>query len=145
MKFAMLLLTGLLAGCAGGQQPFLQVQLCLADAADRARFIEVMQSVSESHHMRYYDQSAMTQKQLATLEQAPDYPVFNIGAHDETGVGWGGGNLGLSAFEMSIGFSEGSNPAAGHAFAKDVIRRLSSKWTVYEVPSNRGALPRCRK
>lgn len=140
----LLLLTGLLTGCAGGQQPFRQVQLCLADAADTARFIEVMQSVSESHHMQYRDRSVDTQKELVTLQQAPDYSVLNIGAHDAAGVGWGAGNLGLSAYEMSIGFIEGTNPAAGHAFAEDVIRRLSSKWTVYEVPSNRGALPRCQ-
>ena len=140
-----LFLTGLLTGCVGGQRPFLEVQLCLADAADTARFIEVMQSVSESHHMQYHDRSAITQKELVTLQQAPQYSVFNISAHDTAGVGWGGGNLGLSAYEMSIGFSEGTNPAAGHAFAEEVIRRLSSKWTVYEVPSNRGALPGCRK
>ena len=95
--------------------------------------------------MDYQDRSAVTQKELVTLEQAPDYPVLNISAHDAAGVGWGGGNLGLSAYEMSIGFSEGTNPAAGHAFAEDVIQRLGTKWTVYEVPSNRGALPRCRK
>ncbi|UHQ19728.1 hypothetical protein LVB87_00730 [Lysobacter sp. KIS68-7] len=141
----LLLLAGLLTGCAGGQKPFRQVQLCLADAADTARFIEVMQSVSESHHMEYHDVSTTSQKQLVTLKQAPGYPVLNISAHDEAGVGWGAGNLRLSAYDMTVGFSEGTNPVAAHAFAEDVIRRLSAKWTVYEVPSTRGALPRCGK
>lgn len=140
-----LFLTGLLAACSGGQRSLLQVQLCFANAEDMAHFVEVMRSVSESNHMQYRDRSAVTRKELATLQQSPGYSVLNVSAHDAAGVGWAGGNLGLSAYEVSIGFTEGTNPAAGHAFAEDVIRRLSSRWAVYKVPSNRGALPRCRK
>jgi hypothetical protein len=140
-----LVLTGLLTGCVGGQRPFLQVQLCLDDAADAARFIDLMQSVSESHRMRYVDRSALTQKELIQLKKAPGYQVVDVGAWDEQGVGWGAGNVGLSAYEMSIGFSEGTSPSSAHAFAEEVIQRMSSKWKVYTVPSNRGALPRCRR
>lgn len=134
------LVLGMLPACAG-QGPFLMVQVCLQDHRGVTSFEEIMKSISQSQHMEYGDRSAASQKELTELGASPDYKLINIGAVRSDGVGWGGGNLGLSAYQVAIGFSAGSNPVAAHRFANLVVDLLKQRWHVYVVPAGGGALP----
>lgn len=103
--------------------------------------MDMMKAISRSQHMRFVDGSAATENDLLSLKASPHYRLINIGADREDGMGWGAGNLGLSAYEVAIGFSVGSNPAEAHRFADMVVGTLKQKWQVYVVPPGRGALP----
>lgn len=131
---------GMLSGCVG-KQPFLEVQLCLHDEQNLELFVGTMKSISQSQGMDYVDRSAASQSELTALNASPNYSLINISAFRKDNVGWGAGNLGLSAYEIGLGFSEGTNPAEAHRFADMVVATLKKKWTVYVVPSGRGALP----
>lgn len=49
--------------------------------------------------------------------------------------------MGLSAYEVAIGFSEGENSKRAHKFADAVVETLSKNWKIFVVPPNRGAMP----
>lgn len=139
--FAVLLFSLILfSGCAG-KRPFLMVQLCLKNGQNVAKFTEMMKSISQSQHMEFTDGRVATQKDLIKRKVRLNYPLIYIGAYRKDGVGWEGGNLGLSAYEVALGFSEGSNPAGAHQFADLVVGELKRQWLVYVVPPSRGALP----
>ena len=126
-----------------GKGPFQQVQLCLHDRASTDLFIQIMKEISLAHGMKFTDRSIETNRELTTLNVKPNYEVMNISGIGKDGVSWGAGNTGLSEFEVSIGFGEGSNPSGAHAFANAVIDALEQRWDIYRVPENQGAFPRC--
>ena len=132
---------GMLSGCTAHQDTFLTVQLCLHDEQNLVSFIHIMKSTSQSQGMDYGDRSAATQRELTTLNVNPNYKVINIAAENKDGVGWAAGNLGLSAYEVAVAFSEGTNPTEAYRFADMVVATLKQKWPVYVVPNSRGALP----
>lgn len=134
----------LLIGCSG-RHPFLTVQLCLGDQSGVEKFIEYMREASELSQMKYIDRSEISQNELARLEVSPKYRIVNISAKDKSGTGWGASNFGLSAYEIVIGFSEGSDPEHARIFASKVIEQLQAEWDVHTVPSDRGAMPICPK
>jgi hypothetical protein len=136
----LLFLLSLFSGCAG-KRPFLTVQLCLHNKQNVAVFTEMMKSISQSQHMEFTDGGVTTQKDLIKLKVSPNYSLIYMGANRKDGVGWEGGNLGLSAYEVALGFSEGSNPADAHRFSDLVISELKKRWPVYVVPLGHGALP----
>lgn len=129
-----------LPGCAG-QHPFRMAQLCLRDEQGVAAFTGAMKEIAESENMEFVDGGAATQKDLRRLHASPDYRLVYLGIKGPDGMGLEAGNLGLSAYEVAIGFSTGSNPAAAHRFAERVIGTLGKRWKVYGVPAGRGALP----
>jgi hypothetical protein len=131
-----------LPGCAG-KGPFQQIQLCSHDQTSTNLFIQMMKEISVAHGMKFTDRSTETNRELTALKVKPNYEVMNIGAVRHDAVSWGAGNTGLSEFEVSIGFGQGSNPSAAHEFANTVIGALEKKWHVYHVPQNKGAFPRC--
>ena len=131
-----------LPGCIG-KGPFQQIQLCLHDRASTHLFIETMKEMSVAHGMRFIDRSADTSRELTALNANPNYTVMNISGIGDDGIGWAAGNTGLSEFEVSIGFSEGSNPSAAHEFANAVVKTLEKTWHIYHVPKNQGVSPRC--
>lgn len=133
-------LVGILSGCTG-KGPFRMVQLCLHDEQNVALFKDTMKSLSKSHGMNYVDRSAASQRESIALKLKQAYPLINIGGIGKDGTSWGAGNGGLPAYEVGLGFTEGSNPAAAHRFADMVIRELKQKWPVDVLPPGRGAFP----
>jgi hypothetical protein len=115
------------------------VQLCLRDQQNVFLFKNVVRSIAQSEHMKFIDGSTMTQKDLNTLKVGPKFPLVYIGVDGADGVGMEGGNLGLSAYEVALGFSEGSNSVAAHRFADTVVGELKKRWPVFVVPRDRGA------
>ncbi|TBR36723.1 hypothetical protein EYV96_12455 [Dyella terrae] len=104
-------------------------------------FLSTMKEIAHSEKMSFVDRSKETQADLVRLKKDPGYRLINIGVEREDGVGLSAGNLGLSQYEVAIGFSEGSNPAQAHQFADLVVETLKRKWDIHVVPSDRGALP----
>lgn len=105
-----------------------------------------MQSIAQSEHMTFIDNSAATQKDLESVDHTLEKlhqtsPVINIGVEREDRTGLGAGNLGLSTYEVAVGFSEGSNPSEAHRFADMVVKRLGELWHVETVPAGTGARP----
>lgn len=140
----LLCLLSLLSGC--GKRGF-QVQVCLGDEQNVAVFKDMMKSIARSQHMKYIDGSAATQKYLTVIKANPDYRLINIGLEGKDDLYMDATNLGLSAYEVSVGFAQGTNHAEVHRFADTVVSALKTKWHVYSVPPDRGAFPlaACRK
>lgn len=142
----MVLLLALLSGCTG-RRAFLTVQLCLGGEQDVVRLVDMMKSVAKAQGMDFVDGSERTQRELADLRVAPKYKLIFFGVEQDGGMGVLVGNSGLSAYEVSMGFTDGADPIAAHRFANLVVGKLKQRWTVYVVPAGRGALPlaACRK
>lgn len=132
-------LLSILGGCSG-QHPSRMIQLCLGDEQGVAAFKDAMRSVARAKDMEFVDGSASTEKDLSTLGQHPGYELIYIGVSGKNGIGLEAGNLGLSAHEVAIGFSEGTDKARAQEFEDAVIQALDRRWQVHAVPPNQGAL-----
>lgn len=131
-------------GCRGGEESFLQVQFCLTEKAGAAKFKQVLQEIARDEGMEFGDRSAETQAELQSMGDAvpPEVrrslPVINVSVRRGE-VGLGGGNTGLGANQVSIGF--GPDTAAGRGFANRAVKRLQHTWKLVRVPNDRGAFP----
>lgn len=141
ISVALILLLGASSGCTGGKRPFLMIQLCIGDEKHVVLFKEMMRSIAQKQNMKYIDGSVATQKDLAATKVALDYRLIYVGIDGPDGIAVEGGNLGLSAYDVALGFSEGSNPMKAHRFANLVVGKLRAEWQVHIVPPNRGAFP----
>lgn len=129
-----------LFACTGQSAPS-QVQLCLGDRQNAAAFKDAMRSIAHAQGMNFVDGSASTEKDLIALNQHPGYEIIYIGISGEGGIGLEAINLGLSEYEVVIGFSQGPDPARAQRFEGEVIKALGARWQLHEVPPSRGALP----
>jgi hypothetical protein len=141
VAYALIPLLGMLSGCGEGKRPFLMVQTCLGDERNVVLFENMLRIIAQSKNMTYLDGSKKTQDGLARLKASPSYRLIYVGVDRNDGMGLYAGNLGLSAYEVAIGFSEGSNPSEAHQFANLVVRTLKERWRVDVVPQGQGALP----
>lgn len=131
-----------LYGCQPSKRPFVIVQVCLRDEQNLEIFIAMMQSIAQSEQMSFIDNSAVTQKDLASLNVVgPNYRAINIAVERKDGMGLGAGNLGLHQYEIALGFSEGANSSEAHEFSDLVVAELKRKWHVGYVPPGQGAFP----
>jgi hypothetical protein len=135
-------LLGLFHGCTPGKHSFLIVQLCLEDERNLAEFTSMMQLIAQSERMNFVDGSAGTKRDLkamGALRQSG--PIIHMGVEREDGMSLIAGNIGLSGYQVAVGFSEGSDPSGAHAFADRVVSRLKTRWHVDTVPAGKGAFP----
>jgi hypothetical protein len=136
----------LLPGCTPGKPSLFTVQLCLKDDQGVSEFMSMMRSIAISEQMTFVDGGAQTQKELnaigAKMEKL-DTPgsVINIGLERGAHNLVMGGNLGLPAYQVVLGFAADPNPSEAHRFADAVVKRLGSRWEVETVPAGTGALP----
>src|SRR5439155_19971630 len=72
---AALALASTLHGCAEGKRPFLIAQICLTNAQDLSIFTREIQSIAQSEHGKFIDNSANTEKELRTLWRTISRPV----------------------------------------------------------------------
>ena len=128
-------------GCIG-RHSFLTIQMCLESEQGVADFKAVMEDLSGHNGMKFIDGSEKAQKNSIEMNVAPNYPIIFFGAKSRDNYGFQAGNTGLSAFEVAIGFGEGSNPQAARQFAARVIDALQQRWEVHTVPPGQGAFPR---
>jgi hypothetical protein len=130
----------LLGGCSG-QHPSRIVQICLGDKENVAFFKEAMRSIARENGIEFIDGSATTERDLIVLKKHPGYTLIYLGIRGRDGIGLEAGNLGLSAYEVALGFSLGSDRSGAQKFEHDVIQELSKRWQVHAVPSGQGAFP----
>jgi hypothetical protein len=117
------------------------VQMCLGDEKGAALFMSTMKGIAQSQNMAFIDGSRKNQEDLVQLKVSPNYRLIDIGIERKDGVGLSAGNVGLSAYEVAIGFSEGSNPVEAHQFTDVTVGTLKQAWDVHVVPSGQGAFP----
>jgi len=142
-----LVATSVLIGCSGGRRPVVQIQFCVEDERGMSLLKNVLRKSAADAGLPYIDYSTKripqlkaTGASLAFLRKPEDY--FEAWATHESDAGFSAGNLGLSSFEVSIGFNGGGdNGAEARSLAKNVISDLSKHWRIDLVPENRGALP----
>ena len=132
---------GLLFGCTSGKHAFLTVQVCLRDKQDIERLANMMKSTAQLEGMTFTDDSENAQSELSTLGTAPNYRIISLWVSRDDGQGMTASNLGLHAYQVAIGFGEGSNTVEAHKFAESFIGKLKQWWHVYYVPAGEGAFP----
>jgi hypothetical protein len=119
------------------------VQVCLAGQQEISAFVSFMDAIAQKHQMEFTDRSGATEAELRAVGNknvSVAHPHVNIGADHNGDFSFGAGNLGLPARQMAIGFN-GREPDAAHSFANAAVSQLSTRWRIYEVPQDRGALP----
>ena len=52
-----------------------------------------------------------------------------------------GGNLGLPAYQVALGFGAGSDPARAHSLSRRLIKAFSQRWQVEAIPVGQGVQP----
>jgi len=137
-----------LSGCSGGKGPFRIVQFCLTGPNEIPAFTAFMNEIAQENRMQFFDRSGQTHDELQSLaSDNKNVPVneraVNIGAHQGDDFSFGAGNLGLPARQIAIGFN-GNDLGAARAFSNAVVKKLSTRWRVHEVPEGRGAAPLSR-
>jgi len=137
------LLTAALSSCAGGERPFLIVQLCLGNDRSVDQFKTELQAIAHQEHMRFVDRSRVSERELDTLRvlNLPTGKLVNVGVLGDRGPSLAAGNLGLSSYDVAVGFSRGQNNQAAQAFSERVVARLKQHWPVKVIPTGSGALP----
>ena len=128
------------AGCQG-ERAFRSVQLCMTGESDVAKLKSYITKVAREENMEFIDSSARTHGELERLKVAPPYRLIYFGLVGDDGLGLSVGNMGLSQFEVSIGFSKGSDARIAEEFADRVVREIKRTWAVSELPRDRGAFP----
>lgn len=136
----------ILSACSPARQPFLMVQTCLLDEKGIGEFLATMRAIARDDGMEYIDGSAQTQRELQLLQKSDSgIPVnkhqINIGVRRQDGMGLSAGNLGLSNYQVVIGFAEGSDPTKAREFSSRVIQKLSKRWPLETIPQGKGAFP----
>ncbi|WP_230781759.1 hypothetical protein [Sphingomonas sp. Leaf37] len=143
---SVLSISWILSGCSQGQRPFKIVQLCLQDDSGVSSFLSMLRSIADQEQMTFIDNSSRTQAELDQAKKVADQlstngRAINVGIEGSGGIGMTAGNLGLTRYQVALGFSTGDNSENAQAFAKKVVARLRGKWLVQEVPSSQGAHP----
>lgn len=129
------------SSCAGTPpSPPQMVQLCLRDESEVEQLVDLLESTASGNGMTFVDRSSASQLELRRLKKDPGYRVISISASRPDGLGLAAGNLGLGAYEMAIGFTQGSNAQTSAAFVDKVMASLKSKWDVRLVASGKGAM-----
>ncbi len=133
-----------LGGCSRGKGPSMIVEICLGNEKGISLFVESMRQIAASQHMTFIDNSAKTQRQLETIGQrksGQSTPTINVAIEGDDSLGVTAGNLGLSSYQVALGFTDGSNVAEGQRFSDAVIQALGRRWKITKVTDGKGALP----
>ena len=134
-----------LGGCGQGKHPFRMVQFCLENSREIPAFKSVIRDISDENQMQFYDRSTDTHQELTSLaadnENVPlNDQTVNISAQHGDDFSFGAGNLGMPTDQIVIGFN-GEDLKAARAFADSAVEKLSTRWTIKEVASGKGAIP----
>jgi hypothetical protein len=134
-----------LQGC--GQAPqdtFLQIQTCVIDQHGIAQFKQIMQASAQDENLQFIDGSAETGRDLKmigadnTIRHDPALSV-NVGINDRNGRNYVlGGNLGLPAYQVALGFGAGPDPVKARRLSERIVQALSKHWHVDHIPLGQG-------
>jgi hypothetical protein len=136
------------AGCGGGERPFRMVQFCLAETREIGAMNSVFREVAAANKLPFLDNSKVTEAQLNSAAEVQNklevaHPTVNVGTVGPTAMGFSAGNFAEAPSQIVVGFSKGSDPVAARKLSDDVVKALSKRWRIREVPNveTSGALP----
>ena len=124
------------------------VQFCLADTGEIETMNSVLREVAAAIKLPFFDNSKATEAQLNSAADVQDklkvaHPTVNVGTVGPTAMGFSAGNFADAPFQMVVGFSKANDPVAARNLSDDVVKALSNRWRVREVPNveTSGAYP----
>jgi hypothetical protein len=140
-------LASIFAACGVGRGPAVHVLICVENESGMTTLRGILKKAARDAGLGFIDYSKNRPDELKAVGAPLDHlnsesDYFEVWGDGGTGAGFSASNLGLSSFEVSIGFGGGGE---GQLEAKDLARRvvteLSKHWVVALVPPDRGALP----
>lgn len=136
----------LIEGCSRTQEAFLSIQICLIDQQGVVKFLDIMQEVAKAENLTFIDSSAKTAAELKMIDPNKDakrdlFRIIHVGIEGSGGMGVTAGNLGLPAYQIALGFTEGDDAVKAHQLSKRLVATLSQYWLIETVPAGQGALP----
>ena len=144
LRFALFLVClATASGCTSGQRPFREVQFCLANVREIPSFIKMMNSVSQEYGMNFVDRSTESEMELRSLKISKfpiPSPVINISATRSHDFSFGATNIGLPTTLVLIGFN-GNDITEARTFADAVVKKISLRWRIHDVATERTILP----
>jgi hypothetical protein len=132
--------------CAGPQEAFQNVQLCIADERGVLELKRIMQAVAQSKNLVFIDNSARQGENLKAMgaDKALGRDAsraIDVHIEGENGMGVTAGNLGLPEYQVALAFTEGTNPSMARVLSNELIKALSQRWHVEVVLLGKGAMP----
>lgn len=142
--FVCMVLVCSLFGCTPVKPPFLFIQMCVRDAHDLSDLTELLRSIAVSDGMQFSDYTKRTTGNPGDRHNTTPTTLtenLNMGVFDRDGVGFGVADTKVFANQISVAFSEGSNPTKAHRFAEEVIYKLNANRRAPLVSSDLTLLP----
>lgn len=124
------------------------VQFCLADMGQIETMNVALREVAAAHGLPFYDNSDATEAALNSAAEVQRnlplaHPTVNVGTGEPGAMGFSAGNFAEAPAQIVVGFSKGSDIATARRLSDDVVRALSRRWRIREVPNveTSGAFP----
>ncbi|WP_169805684.1 hypothetical protein [Novosphingobium rosa] len=145
---AMVAMLFCIQGCSQTtQDTFFQVQLCVIDRQGISQFKQTMRVIAQDENLQFVDGSAETGRDLkvigadSAIRHDPALSV-NVGINDRKGRNYVlGGNLGLPAYQVALGFGAGPDPIQARRLSERLVQALSKHWHVDILPLGKGIVP----
>ena len=123
----------------------MQIEMCVIDRDGVALFKNTMQAIAKSEGLHFLDGSAQTGNELKIIGVAVghDYALsINVGINDRSGYNYAmGGNLGLPAYQIALGFGNGSDQTKARRLSDRLVKAFSRHWRVETVSVGQGVPP----
>jgi len=124
------------------------VQFCLANTGEIETMNAVLRGVAAANKLPFHDNSKGTEADLNSIAEVQKntpiaHPTVNIGTVGPTEMGFSAGNFAEAPSQIVVGFSKGKDPIAARKLSDAVVRALSRRWLIHEVPNveTSGAFP----
>ncbi len=136
----------LIEGCSPTQTAFRSLQICVVDQRGVAILKGLMREAAAFERLQFIDNSARQGRDLKYigadgLLKRDASLAIDIHIEGNGGMGVTAGNLGLPAYQVAIGFTEGADPAKAHRLAARLIQVLAKQWQVETISVHKGAMP----
>lgn len=142
-----MLAIAILSSCSPRQQePFKMVQFCLTNSAGADLLSHEMRAAAISEGLKFIDNTMATRRGLAITAQTPAQKrdalwVIDFTIQNDDGMGVTAINMGMTPFDVAVGFGYGSDEKAATAFADRLLERLAKHWRIIAVAPGAGAFP----
>ena len=124
------------------------VQFCLAGAGEIEPMKAMLREVAASNKLPFFDNSKQTEADLNSIAEVQKetpvaHPTVNVGTVGPDAMGFSAGNFADAPSQIVVGFSKGHDPSAARKLSDAVVRAVSRRWQIHEVPNDEtsGAFP----
>jgi len=108
----------------------------------------VLREVAAANSLPFYNNSKATEADLNSIASGQNntpvaHPTVNVGTRGPTEMGFSAGNFAEAPSQIVVGFSKGDDAIAARKLSDAVVKALSTRWRIHEVPSagTSGAFP----